>query len=147
MRTSFVDAVRGICAGLAVLAFVGLFLATQIRDVSLFVLLALFAAGVAGLLAAAGPTAVTAVFGDPRPSTRSDETSEWWLANVEHALEGAWNRWADLALGLGMAVLGVGSFALLVTSPREDPPLGLVVTGFLGVTGAMIVLPFALKPS
>ncbi|WP_331236055.1 hypothetical protein [Natronorarus salvus] len=43
-----------------------------------------------------------------------------------------------------MAGLGIGSFVLLATGSHDDPPTGLLVTGFLGVTGAMIVLPWAM---
>ncbi len=43
-----------------------------------------------------------------------------------------------------MAGLGIGSFVLLATGSHDEPPTGLLVTGFLGVTGAMIVLPWAL---
>jgi len=149
MRASLTTAVRGIGAGVSALAFVSAFLLTmttaRAEDPTLALLVALVAVGVASLLVAGGPSALNVLLGREGPSTDADgEGSDWWLANLEPALEGSWTRWSDLVLGLGMAGLGIGSFVLLATTSHDDPPAGLLVTGFLGVTGAMIVLPWAL---
>ncbi|WP_331236056.1 hypothetical protein [Natronorarus salvus] len=88
MRASFIATVRGICAGLSVLAFVTAFLLTQTRGVPLAGLVALVAVGVGVLLVAGGPSALNVVLGPERPSTDADgEGSDWWLADLEPALE------------------------------------------------------------
>ncbi|WP_247002704.1 hypothetical protein [Halosolutus gelatinilyticus] len=135
MRSSLTDAGRGICAGAAVFAFVLDFLLLQVGGTPLPVLAGLFAVGIGGLLVAAGPSAVRTVFGGPRSTDGTAGETSWWLADVEPALEDAWNRWSDLVLVLGLAALGIGSFALPAVPSQDEPPLGLLVTGFLGVIG------------
>ncbi|ELZ35672.1 hypothetical protein [Halorubrum tebenquichense] len=75
-----------------------------------------------------------------RAAAESDP--DWWVARLEPALDDAWNRWSDLALTVGLALLGVGSFALLATYPGDDPPLGLALVGLFGLNGALLTVPF-----
>lgn len=145
-RPSLARAARGIIAGVAVLAVVVVFLLFQFGGVPLSVLAALIAVGVGALVIAAGPSAVGEVFGGNRTPADGDETaSDWWLANLEPALKDSWNRWSDLVFVVGLAGLGVGSFALLVLSSGDEPPVGLLITGFFGVTGTVIALPFVFQ--
>jgi hypothetical protein len=111
MRASLTAAVRGIAAGVSALAFVTAFLLTmttaRAESPPLALLVALVAVGVGALLVAGGPSAVSVPFGREHPSTDADgEGSNWWLANLEPALEGSWTRWSDLVFGLGMADWG-----------------------------------------
>ncbi|WP_241658439.1 hypothetical protein [Halorubrum sp. BOL3-1] len=71
-----------------------------------------------------------------------DDGPDWWLARLEPALDDSWNRWSEVVLTVGLAAVGVGSFALLVTHSGEEPPLGLLVTGTLGINGALMTLAF-----
>jgi hypothetical protein len=75
--------------------------------------------------------------------TNDQETTGWWLARVEPALEDSWNTWSDLVLTIGLGTTGLGAFGVLVTSPSNDPPLGLLIVGFLGINGALISLAIA----
>jgi len=72
----------------------------------------------------------------------ADSDPDWWVARLEPALDDAWNRWSDAALTGGLALLGVGSLALLATYPGDDPPLGLALVGLFGLNGALMTLPF-----
>lgn len=162
MRNSVVVALRGVLAGVAALAFVLFFLLAQLRTLSLSVLVGLLVVGVASLVAAVGPSAVRYLFGfgsprnvgtpsdagDPKDAGgRSDDSEEpeWWLARLEPALEDSWNTWSDVVLGLGLGVVGVGSLALLAVYPGDDPPIGLLVVGFLGINCALVSLAFAVR--
>lgn len=144
MRNSIVTALRGVLAGLASLAFVLFFLLTEVRVVSLPVFVGLIFVGIVCLAAAAGPSAALHLFGFGNPN---DETEEprWWLARLEPALEDSWNRWSDVVLTLGLGALGVGSLVLLAVYPGDEPPIGLLVVGFLGINCALISLAFAFK--
>lgn len=135
---------RGIIAGFAGMGFVLLFLFAQTGLVSLPVLLAMGVVTIVALFAAGGRTAVRRLAGRAEPTTDEKREPEWWLARVEPALEDSWNTWSDLVLTLCLGAVGIGSFALLVTSSSDDPPLGLLITGFLGINGALISLAFAL---
>ncbi|QWC20471.1 hypothetical protein [Halorubrum sp. 2020YC2] len=175
MRSALVRALRGICSAVSLLAFVALFLAVEARVTSPAVLLGLAAVGAVSLLAASGRSGIrrllgrdgdgTATGGDPpaegdawldesvedTPWTdradraRDEAETDWPLARLEPALDDAWNRWSDAALTLGLAALGVGSFALLATHPGDDPPLGLVLLLLFGLNGALVTLPFLFK--
>lgn len=137
-RSSLARAAQGIGAGVTVLAFVVVFLSFRIGGVSLPVLAVLIAVGVGTLAVVAGPSAIREVFGrDRTPADGEGERADWWLANLEPVLEDVWNRWSDLVLVVGLAGLAIGSFVLLVVSP--EPPLGLLVTGFIGMIGAIVV--------
>lgn len=124
---------RGIVAGVAVLA---LFLTVVLAQTGVASVAALAALAVVGAVAlvAAGPSAL-----------RELATAEgWWLAGLEPALEDAWNRWSDLVLAVGLGIVGFGSFAAVAVYPGEDPPLGLVVVGFLALNCALIAAGFAI---
>jgi hypothetical protein len=82
--------------------------------------------------------------GRAKTATDKKREKDWWLSRVEPALEDSWNAWSDLVLTVGLGAVGIGSFALLVMSSSDDPPLGLLITGFLGLNGALISLAFAL---
>lgn len=128
--------------------FVAVFLLSQVGGVPLSVLATLVAVGVGTLVVVAGPSAIRGVFDrDRTPTEGEDEPPDWWLATLEPALEDTWNRWSDLVLVFGLAGIGVGSFALLVVAVGDDPHSGLLVTGFIGVTGAMITFPFLFRDS
>ncbi|ELZ44717.1 hypothetical protein C463_07172 [Halorubrum californiense DSM 19288] len=175
MRSELVRAVRGILAAVSLLAFVALFLALQARITSPAVLGGLAALGTATLLAAAGRSGVRRLLGrgesvpangddptaegdawldesaDETPWTdradraARDSDSDWALARLDPALDDAWNRWSDAALTVGLAVLGVGSLALLAAYPGGDPPLGLALLGVFGLNGALMTIPFLFK--
>ncbi len=106
--------VRGFVSGLAGLGFVLIFLFAQTGIVSLPVLLAMGSVTIVALFAAGGRPAIRRLTG--RAETTEDEMGEtdWWLARVEPALEDPWNAWSDLVLSVSLAVVGIGSFALLV---------------------------------
>lgn len=146
MRNSVVTALRGVLAGLASLAFVLFFLLAEVRVATLPVFVGLIFAGIACLVAAAGPSAVLHLFGFGTPSNETGtEEPEWWLARLEPALENSWNKWSDAVLTLGLGALGVGSFVLLAVYPGDEPPIGLLVVGFLGINCALISLAFVFK--
>lgn len=135
--------VQGILAGLAGIGFVLTFLFAQTRRVSLPVLLGLAIASIIALFAAGGRSAVLRLSGRTETTDTIDaEGGDWWLARVEPALEASWNTWSDLILTIGLGVVGIGAFGLLVTHPEDDPPLGLLIVGFLGINGALISLVF-----
>jgi drug/metabolite transporter (DMT)-like permease len=136
--------VRGVVAGLSGVGFVLIFLFAQTRLVSLPVLLGIGIATIIALFAAGGTTAVRRLAGRTETTTDEKRETDWWLTRVEPALEDSWNAWSDLVLAVCLGAVGIGSFALLVTSPSDDPPLGLLITGFLGINGALISLAFAL---
>jgi len=171
MRSAFVRALRGILAAVSLLAFVGLFLAVEARVTDPTVLLGLAGVGTGTLLTAVGPAGVRRLLGrgesppgrdretdagdawldetaDDTPWTdradraAADSDPDWWVARLEPALDDAWNRWSDAALTGGLALLGVGSLALLATYPGDDPPLGLALVGLFGLNGALMTLPF-----
>ena len=175
MRSELARAARGTLAAVSLLAFVGLFLALEARVTSPAVLGGLAAVAVATLLAATGRSGVERLLdrdestpthggettgdgdawldeaGDDTPWTdRSDRAgdgpeADWALAQLEPALDDAWNRWSDVTLTVGLAALGVGSFALLAAYPGENPPLGLLITGLFGINGALVSLAFVFK--
>ena len=97
------------------------------------------------LFAAGGRTAVRRLAGGTEPTTDQNRETGWWLARVEPALEEAWNAWSDLVLVVCLGGIGIGSFVLLVTSSSEEPPLGLLIAGFLGLNGALVSLAFAIE--
>lgn len=77
--------------------------------------------------------------------TQESEQSEWSLARVEPALDNSWDTWSDAILTIGLGIVGIGSFVLLITYPSDDPPLGLLVMGFLGINGALLSLAFLIE--
>ena len=136
---------RGIIAGVAGVGFVLIFLFAQTGLVSPMVLLATGAITLVALFAAGGRTAVRRLAGGTEPTTDQNRETGWWLARVEPALEEAWNAWSDLVLVVCLGGIGIGSFVLLVTSSSEEPPLGLLIAGFLGLNGALVSLAFAIE--
>ncbi len=136
--------VRGVIAGLSGVGFVLIFLFVQTRLVSLPVLLGVGIATIIALFAAGGTTAVRRLAGRTETTTDEKRETDWWLTRVEPALEDSWNAWSDIVLAVCLGAVGIGSFALLVTSSTNDPPLGLLITGFLGINSALISLAFAL---
>lgn len=143
------SALRGLIAGVAGFGFVLTFLFVQTGLVSLSVLLVIGMVSIAALFAAGGRPAVRRLIGwgsaAPTDSDAESADVDWWLARVEPALESSWNAWSDRVLTIGLGVLGVGAFGLLVTHPSDDPPLGLLVVGFLGINCALISLAFAIE--
>lgn len=136
---------RGVLAGLAAIGFVLTFLFAKTRLVSLPALLGIGIASIGALFAAGGRSAVLRLAGRTESAdTAEAEDTDWWLARVEPALEASWNAWSDLVLTVGLGGIGIGAFGLLVTYPGEDPPLGLLIVGFLGINGALVSLAFAL---
>jgi len=127
------------------MGFVLIFLFAQTRLVSLPVLVVIGIATIAALFAAGGRTAVLRLIGRAETTTGEKRGAESWLTRVEPALEDSWNSWSDLVLTVCLGAVGIGSLALLVTSSSDEPPLGLLITGFLGINGALISLAFALK--
>ena len=143
MRTSVRRALRGILAGVAGLAFVIFFLLTLMRTTPVSVLIGVLTIGILSLAASGGLSTVLRLFGYRnlnRPS-KADE-KEWWLARLEPVLEESWNRWSDLVLTIGLGAVGTGSFLALIFHPTDDPPLGLLILGFLGINCALISLAF-----
>jgi len=136
--------VRGVIAGLSGVGFVLIFLFVQTRLVSLPVLLGVGIATIIALFAAGGTTAVRRLAGRTETTTDEKRETDWWLNRVEPALEDSWNAWSDLVLTVCLGAVGIGSFVLLVTSSTNDPPLGYLITGFLGINAALISLAFAL---
>jgi len=149
MRSALRRALRGTLSGVSALAFLALGGALYARTAPPTVLAGLAVVAVGTLLAAGGRSAVLELLGrgptaDGEGGTNSDtgDDPDWWLARVEPALDDSWNRWSEVVLTVGLAAVGVGSFALLVTHPGEEPPLGLLVTGTLGINGALMTLAF-----
>jgi len=139
---------RGILAGIAGSGFVMLFLFAQTRLVSIPILIGIGIISVIALVGAGGFSAVQQLLGitsDTTTETQDSEPAEWWLARVEPALENSWNTWSDAILTIGLGIVGIGSFVLLVTHPSDDPPLGLLVVGFLGINGALLSLAFLIE--
>ena len=135
---------RGILSGLSGLGFVLTFLFVQSQLVSVPVVVAIGGISLTALVIAGGLPAVRRLIGDTTTSDTDDqETMGWWLARVEPALEDSWNTWSDLVLAIGLGVIGLGAFGVLVTSSSNDPPLGLLIVGFLGINGALISLAMA----
>ena len=134
-----ITALRGLLAGLAVTGFILTILLAQVRSVSLGILGGLVGASVLLLVAAGGCSAVRRLFArearDP-----SANGADWWPARLEPALEDVWNRWSDLVLTIGLAVMGLGAFGLAITAPADHPPIGLLFIGFIGLNGAIITL-------
>lgn len=143
MRRTLTHALRGIAAGVAGLAFVLLFLLAHLRSLSMYALVGVLLIGVVALIAAAGPSAVGRLFGwdDVRPAP-STEADGWWLARLEPTLEDAWNTWSDLVLELGLGIVGLGSIVYIAIYPGDEPPIGLVVIGFLCITCSIVALAF-----
>jgi hypothetical protein len=143
---------RGLVAGAAAFGFVLTFLFAQTGLVSPSVVLGIALASVAALFAAGGRPAVRRLLGREPATTEPEadadaaasEEVDWWLARVEPALESSWNAWSDWVLTIGLGVLGFGALGLLVTHPGDEPPLGLLVVGFLGINCALISLAFAI---
>ncbi|WP_144922029.1 hypothetical protein [Halorubrum salsamenti] len=151
MRSALRRALRGILSGISALAFVALGGALYARAAPPRVVAGLAVVAVGTLLAAGGRSAVLRLLGrGPTPdgdgtADASADDSDWWLARVEPALDDSWNRWSEVVLTVGLAAVGVGSFALLATHSGEDPPLGLLVTGTLGINGALMTLAFVFE--
>jgi len=154
MRPSIRRALRGTLAGVSGLAFVALGGALYVRAAPPSVLAGLAVVAVGTLLAAGGRSALFELLGRGGGAD-GDETAtglpddedgpDWWLARVEPALDDAWNRWSEVVLTVGLAAVGVGSFALVVTHSGEEPPLRLLVTGTLGINGALLTLAFVFE--
>ncbi|EMA65852.1 hypothetical protein [Halorubrum kocurii] len=146
------SALRGTLAGVSALAFVALGGALYVRTAPPSVLVGLAVVALGTLLAVGGRPALFELLGR-EPGADGDETADaiaaddpdWWLARVEPALDDSWNRWSEAVLTLGLAAVGIGSFVLLVTHSGEDPPLGLLVTGTLGINGALLTLAFVFE--
>lgn len=135
-------ALQGVLAGLAGTGFVLAFLFAQTGLLPPSVLAGTVLAALVALFAAGGRPALRRLAGRGR-TTDADQNPEWWLARVDPALEDSWNAWSDLVLTVALAAVGLGSFGLLVAAPSDDPPLGLLIVGFLGLNGALISLAFA----
>ena len=136
---------RGVVAGFAGVGFVLIFLFAQTGLVSPVVLLAIGTVTLVALFAAGGRTALRRVAGGAEATTDEARETGWWLTRVEPALEDTWNAWSDLVLVVCLGGIGIGSFALLVTSSSEEPPLGLLIAGFFGLNGALVSLAFAIE--
>ena len=135
---------RGILAGLSGLGFVLTFLLVQSQLVTVPIVVAIGGISLIALAIAGGLPAVRRLIGHTTTSDTDDqETTGWWLARVEPALEDSWNTWSDLVLTIGLGTIGLGAFGVLVTSSSNDPPLGLLIVGFLGINGALISLAMA----
>lgn len=139
---------RGTLAGVAGIGFVLLFLFAQTRLVPMPILIGMGILSVSALVAAGGFSAIQQLLGittDATNETQDSGQTEWWLARVEPALEDPWNTWSDAILTIGLGIVGIGSLVLLVTHPSDDPPLGLLVVGFLGINGALLGLAFLIE--
>jgi hypothetical protein len=135
---------RGILAGLSGLGFVLTLLFVRSQLVSVPIVVAIGGISLIALAIAGGLPAVRRLIGHTTTGDSNDqETTGWWLARVEPALEDSWNTWSDLVLTIGLGTIGLGAFGVLVTSPSNDPPLGLLIVGFLGINGALISLAMA----
>jgi hypothetical protein len=135
---------RGILAGLSGLGFVLTFLFVRSQLVSVPIVVAIGGISLIALAIAGGLPAVRRLIGHTTTGDTDDqETTGWWLARVEPALEDSWNTWSDLVFTIGLGTIGLGAFGVLVTSPSNDPPLGLLIVGFLGINGALISLAVA----
>ena len=169
MRSALRRALRGTLSGVSALAFLALGAALYARAAPPSVLAGLAVVAVGTLSAAGGRSAVLELFGrgptTDDGSVGGDEDSgdgsgdawlesddedaetdpDWWLARIEPALDDSWNRWSEVVLTVGLAAVGVGSFALLVTHSGEEPPIGLLVTGTLGINGALMTLAFVFE--
>jgi|AntRauMinimDraft_4_1070384.scaffolds.fasta_scaffold02900_2 hypothetical protein len=152
MRSALRRALRGTLAGVSALAFVALGGAIYVRTAPPTVLVGLAVIALGTLLAAGGRPALfellgrgRSVDGDETANSVSEDDPDWWLARIEPALDDSWNRWSAVVLTVGLAAVGAGSFALLVTHSGEDPPLGLLVTGMLGINGALLTLAFVFE--
>ena len=167
MRPALQRALRGTLSGVSALAFLALVGALYARAMRPPVLAGLAVVAVGSLLAAGGRSAVLELLGREtaadtvgrsgddsddgstdawleRDAERDDDT-DWWLARIEPALDDSWNRWSEAVLTVGLAAVGVGSFALLVTHSGEEPPIGLLVAGTLGINGALMTLAFVFE--
>lgn len=132
---------RGILAGLSGLGFVLTFLFLQTWVVPVSVVVAVAGGSLLALMIAGGRPALRRLAGQPTPGDTDDgEPADWWVARIEPALEDVWTTWSDLVLAVGLGIVGLGAFAILVTSPSDDPPLGLLIVGFIGINGALISL-------
>jgi hypothetical protein len=137
---------RGVLAGIAGLGFILTFMLAQTRLVSPLMLIGVGVASIAALLGAGGRKAMLRLVGHREiPDTGKSSDTDWWLTRVEPALESSWNSWSDLILAIGLAGISVAAFALLIHSPRDNPPLGLLIVGFLGLNGALFSLAFVFK--
>ena len=135
---------RGILAGLSGLGFVLTFLFVRSQLVSVPIVVAIGGISLIALAIAGGLPAVRQLIGHTTTGDTNDqETTGWWLARAEPALEDSWNTWSDLVLTIGLGTSGLGAFGVLITSPSNDPPLGLLIVGFLGINGALISLAMA----
>ena len=135
---------RGILAGLSGLGFVLTFLFVRSQLVSVSIVVAIGGISLIALAIAGGLPAVRRLIGHTTTSDTDDqETTGWWLARVEPALVEWWNTGSYLVLSIGLGTIGLGAFGVLVTSPSNDPPLGLLIVGFLGINGALISLAMA----
>jgi hypothetical protein len=135
---------RGILAGLSGLGFVLTFLLVQSQLVTVPIVVVIGGISLIALAIAGGLPAVRRLIGHTTTGDTDDqETTGWWLARVEPALEDSWNTWSDLVLTIGLGTIGLGAFGVLVTSSSSDPPLGLLIVGVLGINGALISLAMA----
>jgi hypothetical protein len=148
VRSALRRALRGTLSGVSALAFLAFGGALYARAAPPAVLAGLAAVAVGTLLAAGGRSAVRELLGrgpaagDEDATVDAERDPDWWLARVEPALDDSWNRWSEAVLTVGLAAVGVGSFVLVATHSGEEPPLGLLVTGTLGVNGALLTLAF-----
>ncbi|EMA30084.1 hypothetical protein [Haloarcula japonica] len=134
------DTLRGLSAGIAVLGYVSLFLLLQVRAAPVSALAGIAVLSTAALVIAGGRPAVRQLLG--HGSSSQADTSGWWLARVEPALEDAWNTYADLVLTVGLWSISIGSFGGLITYPGDNPPFGLAIVGFLSMVCGLISLGF-----
>jgi len=132
-------------AGLAAIGFILTFLFARTGLVPPAVVVGFGVASLIALFATGGRTALRRLLGRPEPVDSPADDSDWWLSQLEPALEPSWNAWSDLILTVGLAVVGLGAFGVLVTVRRDDPPLVLLIVGFFGLTGALISVGFAIS--
>lgn len=143
------DVARSIFAALAVTCLLVAFLVSQAGSGRGRLALGAAAIGILSLAIAAGPRALLQLFGARRGGEDGDRehgdqsTDDWWLANLESALDGVWDTQADYLLASGLAVVGVGSLVAVATYPGEDAPVQLLAVGLVSLNGALIVLAAA----
>lgn len=137
-------AIRSVAAAVSLLGVMIAFVLAGSMSASPRLVFGAAAVGAVALCVAAGPRALVSVFvgatsrGDGEGGQAVEST--WWLARFEPAVESVWTRWADYTLLVGLVVVAVGAFATVATSEGSDPPIAMLVLGFLCTICAFLVL-------
>ncbi|WP_247731482.1 hypothetical protein [Halovivax limisalsi] len=164
MPARLISVLRSVAAAVSLIGFVIAFVAARSAAATPRLVLAAAAIGAISLCAAVGPRGLLWLVGldvdrknrgenyrngggegDRHGGGKNDEgdrsdESAWWPTRFEPTVDEVWDRQADYALAVGLAVVGVGALALFAIEPGDEIPTHLLVLALICLNGSLFAL-------